>query len=174
MFDLGWTEMLMVAAVAIIVVGPKDLPRLMRTIGQFVTKAKGMASELQSQFMDIAHQSELDDIRKSVSDIKVQNPLEDIDKDLAKATEGENLSSTIHTLDDRDSESPEAASDPALTDDYDDMEEWDSPDQVETATVKPADAADTAGEPAPAVSDSKPEPAKTAETAEPSKEESGP
>ena len=173
MFDLGWTEMLMVAAVAVIVVGPKDLPRLMRTIGQFVTKAKGMASELQSQFMDIAHQSEMDDIRKSVSDIKVQNPLEDIESDLAKATAGENLNSTIHTLDDRDSESPEAASDPALTDDYDDLEEWDTPAEVETATITPSEGSDGPEETSSAAGD--PEPAVTAEEgAAPTKEESGP
>lgn len=179
MFDLGWTEMLLVAAVAIIVVGPKDLPRLMRTIGQFVSKARGMASELQSQFMDIANQSELDEIRKSVTDIKVQNPLEDIEKDLAKATAGENLSSTIDTLDGRDSDSPEAVSDPALTDDYDDMDEWDSPEDVKTETITPPDDVSHNDDPPSQAADeaaSESAPAKKTDAAAPEapKEEAGP
>lgn len=174
MFDLGWSEMMLVAAVAVIVVGPKDLPRLMRTIGQFITKAKGMASELQSQFMDIAHQSELDEIRKSVSDISVQNPLEDIEKDLAKATAGEGLNSTIHDLEERDSGTPEAETDPAMVDD-EDLEEWDTPSEVKADVSAPAvegeaASADAAAEDAGA----EPQSAETAEPAEPPKEESGP
>lgn len=139
MFDLGWTEMMLVAAVAVIVVGPKDLPRLMRTIGQFVSKARGMASELQNQFMDIANQSELEELRNSVKDIPVQNPLADIEKDLAKATAGEGLNSSIHELEERDSESEDAKTDPAMSEDYDDMEEWDAPEDVETAVTPPGE-----------------------------------
>lgn len=57
MFDIGWTEMLVVGIVALIVVGPKDLPVLFRRVGQFVGKAKGMAREFSSAMNDAADQS---------------------------------------------------------------------------------------------------------------------
>jgi sec-independent protein translocase protein TatB len=64
--EIGATEMLVIAAVALIVVGPKDLPLLMRRIGQFVAKLRGMASEFRASFDEMARQSELDDLRKEV------------------------------------------------------------------------------------------------------------
>lgn len=66
MFDLGWTEMLVVGIVALIVVGPKDLPVLFRRVGQFVGKAKGMAREFSSAMNDAADQSGM---REMTSDI---------------------------------------------------------------------------------------------------------
>ena len=57
MFDLGWTELLVIGIVALIVVGPKDLPVLFRKLGQFVGKAKGMAREFTSAMNDAADQS---------------------------------------------------------------------------------------------------------------------
>ncbi len=70
MFDLGWTEMLVVGIVALIVVGPKDLPVLFRRVGQFVGKAKGMAREFSSAMNDAADQSGMrqmsSDINKSI------------------------------------------------------------------------------------------------------------
>lgn len=57
MFDLGWAELLIIGIVALIVVGPKDLPVLFRKVGQFVGKAKGMAREFSSAMNDAADQS---------------------------------------------------------------------------------------------------------------------
>ena len=54
MFDLGWTEMLVIGIVALIVIGPKDLPVMFRTLGQFVGKAKGMAREFSRAMNDAA------------------------------------------------------------------------------------------------------------------------
>ena len=54
MFDLGWSELLIIGVVALIVVGPKDLPILFRKVGQFVGKAKGMAREFSSAMNDAA------------------------------------------------------------------------------------------------------------------------
>ena len=54
MFDLGWTELLLIGVVALIVVGPKDLPILFRKAGQFVGKAKGMAREFSRAMEDAA------------------------------------------------------------------------------------------------------------------------
>ena len=57
MFDLGWAELLVIGIVALIVVGPKDLPVLFRRVGEFVGKAKGMAREFSSAMNDAADQS---------------------------------------------------------------------------------------------------------------------
>jgi sec-independent protein translocase protein TatB len=57
MFDLGWAELLVIGIVALIVVGPKDLPVLFRKVGQFVGKAKGMAREFSTAMNDAADES---------------------------------------------------------------------------------------------------------------------
>src|SRR6185369_14439093 len=64
--EIGASELLVIAAVALIVVGPKDLPVLLRRLGQFVAKLRGMASEFRASFDEMARQSELDDLRKEV------------------------------------------------------------------------------------------------------------
>ena len=64
--EVGALEYLIIAAVALIVVGPKDLPMLLRRLGQFVAKLRGMASEFRASFDEMARQSELDDLRKEV------------------------------------------------------------------------------------------------------------
>jgi sec-independent protein translocase protein TatB len=65
-FDVGGTELLVIAAVALIVVGPKDLPVLLRKLGQFVGRIRGMANEFRASFDEMARQSELDELRKEV------------------------------------------------------------------------------------------------------------
>jgi sec-independent protein translocase protein TatB len=65
-FDVGGTELLVIAAVALIVVGPKDLPVLLRKLGQFVARIRGMANEFRASFDEMARQSELDELRKEV------------------------------------------------------------------------------------------------------------
>ena len=64
--EVGGLELLIIAAVALIVVGPKDLPMLLRKFGQFMAKVRGMASEFRASFDEMARQSELDDLRKEV------------------------------------------------------------------------------------------------------------
>jgi sec-independent protein translocase protein TatB len=64
--DIGASELLVIAVVALIVVGPKDLPMLLRKLGQFMAKLRGMASEFRASFDEMARQSELDDLRKEV------------------------------------------------------------------------------------------------------------
>ena len=66
MFDLGWTELLLIGVVALIVVGPKDLPILFRKAGQFVGKAKGMAREFSRAMEDAADDTGMRDIAKTV------------------------------------------------------------------------------------------------------------
>ena len=67
MFDLGWTELLLIGIVALIVVGPKDLPMLFRKVGQFVGKAKGMAREFSRAMDQAADDAGVKDISKTIS-----------------------------------------------------------------------------------------------------------
>lgn len=64
MFDIGSTELLMVAVVALVVIGPKDLPKAMRVVGHWVGKARGLARQLRSGFDDIVRESELAELEK--------------------------------------------------------------------------------------------------------------
>jgi len=64
--DVSGAEFLLVAAIALIVVGPKDLPMLMRKVGAFTAKMRAMAAEFRSSFDEMARQSELDDLRREV------------------------------------------------------------------------------------------------------------
>lgn len=66
MFDLGWTEMLVIGIVALIVIGPKDLPVMFRTLGQFIGKAKGMAREFSRAMNDAADEAGVKDISKGL------------------------------------------------------------------------------------------------------------
>ncbi len=67
MFDLGWTELMLIGIVALIVVGPKDLPNLFRSVGQFVGKAKGMAREFSSAMNDAADDSGMREMSTSIN-----------------------------------------------------------------------------------------------------------
>lgn len=66
MLDIGWPELLIVALVTIIVVGPKELPRVLRTVTQMVRKLRAMASEFQSGIDELAREAELDELRKDI------------------------------------------------------------------------------------------------------------
>ena len=68
MFDMGWSELLLIGIVALIVVGPKDLPVLFRNVGQFVGKARGMAREFTRAMEDAAKESGVDDVTKTLRD----------------------------------------------------------------------------------------------------------
>ena len=65
MFDIGWSELLVIAIVAIVVVGPKELPRVLRSFGRYANKLKHTAAEFRRQFDDAMLESELEDARKS-------------------------------------------------------------------------------------------------------------
>ena len=80
--QFGFSEFLLLAMVALIVVGPKDLPLMMRKLGRFVAKGKAMAAEFQSAFDDIARQAELDELRQEIEDLKANNAVQQAVDDL--------------------------------------------------------------------------------------------
>lgn len=69
MFDIGWQEFLLIAVVAVVVVGPKDLPRVIRTVGQWIRKARSLASEFQGSLEEMAREAELDEVRKQIQQV---------------------------------------------------------------------------------------------------------
>lgn len=82
MFDIGWTEMLVIAVVMIVVVGPKDLPKMLRTFGKTTAKLRSMAGDFQKQFNEALKEAELDDVKKSVESLRGLNPAAEIKKQL--------------------------------------------------------------------------------------------
>lgn len=78
MLDIGWTEILVIAIVLIIVVGPRDLPRMLRSFGRTMTSMRKMAGEFRSQFDEALKEAELDDVRQTISDAKKLNPTRDL------------------------------------------------------------------------------------------------
>ena len=77
MFDLfSWSHILILLAVALVVVGPKDLPKLMHMVGKWLGKARGMANEFKKSFDEMARQSELDELRKEIEQLKTQTAVE--------------------------------------------------------------------------------------------------
>jgi sec-independent protein translocase protein TatB len=69
MFDFSWGELLLIGVVALIVIGPKELPGVLRMIGQWVGKIRRMAAEFQSQFQEAMREAEMADLKKQVDDI---------------------------------------------------------------------------------------------------------
>jgi len=74
MLDVGWSELVIIGVVALVVVGPKELPSLLRTVGQWAGKARRMAAEFQGQLNEAIREAELDDVKKSVDDLRSLSP----------------------------------------------------------------------------------------------------
>jgi sec-independent protein translocase protein TatB len=78
MFDFAWSELAVIAVVALVVIGPKDLPRVMRMVGQWVSRARSIAREFQGSLDQMVREAELDDIKRNfdkVSNFNVENEI---------------------------------------------------------------------------------------------------
>ncbi|MGO4715736.1 Sec-independent protein translocase protein TatB [Bradyrhizobium sp. 2TAF24] len=92
MFDIGWGEMVVIGVVALVVIGPKELPGVLRTVGRVVGKARRMASEFQGQFNEALREAEMADLKKSFDDVSeaakgfsARNILSSVTKDVEDA-----------------------------------------------------------------------------------------
>jgi sec-independent protein translocase protein TatB len=87
MFDIGWTELLLIGVVALIVIGPKELPGVLRSLGKGLATVRKMAGEFQGQFQEALREAELDGLKKEVDDLRSTaaslNPLNTIRNELS-------------------------------------------------------------------------------------------
>jgi sec-independent protein translocase protein TatB len=70
MFDIGWSELVVIAVVALIAIGPKELPGVLRMVGQWMGKARKMAAEFQGQFQEAMREAEMADLKKSFDEVR--------------------------------------------------------------------------------------------------------
>lgn len=89
MLDIGWSELVLVGVVALIAIGPKELPGVLRMVGQWMGKARKMAAEFQGQFQEAMREAEMADLKKSFDEVKEAatgfNPLTSLQKDVSDA-----------------------------------------------------------------------------------------
>ena len=89
MFDISWTEFLLIGVVALIVIGPKELPAVLRTVGQWTRKVRTMAADFQGQFQEAMREAEMADLKKQVDDlahdVRNYDPLKDVRADVEAA-----------------------------------------------------------------------------------------
>lgn len=135
---IGGFELVIIAIGALIVIGPKDLPLMMRRVGKMMAKARGMANELRASFDEMARQSELDDLRKEVEALRRGQGMHPLGAEAEAAFRDIN----------RDLNRPLDAPAPILTG----PEEWPQADAVSPAepAAAPAPTGDPAADPTPA------------------------
>ena len=92
MFDISWSEFAIIAVVALIAIGPKELPGVLRMVGQWMGKARKMAAEFQGQFQEAMREAEMADLKKSFDEVKEAatgfasgNVMTSLQKDVASA-----------------------------------------------------------------------------------------
>jgi sec-independent protein translocase protein TatB len=97
MFDISWTEFVLIGVVALIVIGPKELPTVLRTLGQYTRKIRSMAADFQNQFQEAMREAEMADLKQQVDDIargvKRFDPLKDVRADVEAA--GKDIQSSL-------------------------------------------------------------------------------
>ena len=160
MFDIGWGELMLIAMVALIAIGPKELPGALRTLGQWMTKIRHMASEFQGQFQEAMREAELHELRKEVDEMADKaaeythfDPIAELSKDIEKAADLPNLDAPVAS-DTASAGAPEASLPPPAAGEA----------GVEAASAPPAEPAPTpVAEAVPATADAgKPDAGKAA------------
>jgi len=124
MFDFAWSELALIAVVALIVIGPKDLPRVLKIVGYWVRKARGIAREFQGSIDQMVREAELEDVKKNLDKAtgfdfgneikKTVDPKGEIEQALA-APELPNPLAAISTPETKPAETPASAPDKKAT-----------------------------------------------------------
>ena len=84
MFNASWSELLIIAVVALVVIGPKDLPRAMRAVGRWTGRAKRMSSDFQRQLNEVVREAELEDVKHQLGELRKLDPTSEIKTSLGK------------------------------------------------------------------------------------------
>jgi sec-independent protein translocase protein TatB len=120
MFDIGWGELVVIGIVALIAIGPKELPTVLRTLGQYMGKIRRMAGEFQSQFQEAMREAEMADLKKqaedlksSVSEIASFDPMASTQKEIERALEVPELEKPLATTAEASPDVPAALPEPA-------------------------------------------------------------
>lgn len=117
MFDISWSEFLLIGVVALVVIGPKELPAVMRTLGQWTRKVRGMAAEFQNQFQEAMREAEMADLKQHVDDlaqdVKSFDPTSDVRADFHSV--GEGVKDALAASPEAAAVLPAADTEPALT-----------------------------------------------------------
>jgi sec-independent protein translocase protein TatB len=102
MFDIGWSELVVIAVVALIAIGPKELPGVLRMVGQWMGKARRMASEFQGQFQEAMREAEMAELKKTFDEVKdaatgigTDNIMTSLQKDVGEALKIENIETPV-------------------------------------------------------------------------------
>ncbi|WP_028136238.1 Sec-independent protein translocase protein TatB [Bradyrhizobium japonicum] len=119
MFDIGWSELVLVGVVALIAIGPKELPGVLRMVGQWMGKARKMAAEFQGQFQEAMREAEMADLKKSFDEVKEAatgfNPLTSLQKDVSDALRVDALDKPAETSTTNTAELPATSSEAPAT-----------------------------------------------------------
>ena len=95
MFDIGWPELIIIAVVTVVLVGPQELPGVLRTCTRAVRRMRELMFDLQSGIDDLAREAELDEVRKDLSKVPYRNIVKNVDEELDLETEFDELNDIV-------------------------------------------------------------------------------
>jgi len=110
MFDFGWQELMLVAFILVLVVGPKDLPRALKTFTTYMGKIRGMANDFRSSLMEVADQEEFKEVKKAIADTKsglieqTKEPMADIRKNIEEVGNTAEIAEATSSIKDTESQ----------------------------------------------------------------------
>jgi sec-independent protein translocase protein TatB len=122
MFDIGWSELVVIAVVALIAIGPKELPGVLRMVGQWMGKARKMAAEFQGQFQEAMREAEMADLKKTFDEVKEaatgfasDNIMTSLQKDVGEALKIDDVDKPVIAPPATSSDAPAISSDVLAT-----------------------------------------------------------
>jgi sec-independent protein translocase protein TatB len=165
MFDIGWSELVVIAVVALIAIGPKELPGVLRMVGQWMGKARKMAAEFQGQFQEAMREAEMADLKKTFDEVKETatgfaggNVMTSLQKDVTDSLRIEDLSKDYPGKPETDAQIASAIDAPVATSTGDTVTPT-TPEPPTPQTFVEAETHAAAGEPLAITREVQPEPA---------------